>query len=105
MFRLFAILEAVGWTLLGSAIIYHSFGWPWGDSLVTICGRIHGIFFICYFAFTLATARSMKWGLWRVLSALIVGIAPYASLVFEQIMAYDRRKRPIFVEPPADIDE
>ena len=104
IFRFFAILEAIGWSMLIGAIMYRSFGLPEYESVISVAGRMHGLFFSLYFLFVLLTARSMKWGFWRVLVALIAGMPPYTSLVFEQIMAYDRRKRPVHVEPPANLD-
>lgn len=104
LFRLFAILEAIGWSLLIGAIIYRSFGLPEYESVISIGGRMHGLFFSLYFLFVLLTARSMKWGFWRVLAALVMGMPPYTSLVFEKIMAYDRKRRPVHIDPPVNID-
>lgn len=59
MYRLFAILEAVGWTLLIGAIIYRKFDLPHDDLFVSIAGRIHGVLFALYFVFVLITVRSM----------------------------------------------
>ena len=105
IFRLFAFGEAIGWTLLISAIVYGHFDLPWSESVLIICGRIHGVFFMAYFVVVLITVRSMKWGFWRTSLALLAGVGPYTSLMFEQIMAYHRKKRPSFVEPPASYFE
>ncbi len=104
LFRFFAILEAVGWTLLIGAITYRSFGLPEYESVISVAGRMHGLFFSLYFLFVLLTARSMKWGFWRVAVALVAGMPPYTALVFEQLMAYDRKKRPVYIRPPVGID-
>ena len=104
MYRLFAILEAVGWTLLISSIIYRKFDLPADDLMVSIAGRIHGVFFALYFIFVLITVRSMMWGFWRTTGALLAGMPPYTSLVFEKIMAYHRKKYPKFVTPPTESD-
>jgi integral membrane protein len=105
IFRLGAFMEATGWTLLISAIIYRSFGLPEYESFISVAGRLHGIFFVAYFAGVLATARSMGWGIWRVLIALAAGVPPFTSLVFEQIMAWHRKKYPVYIESPKNIDE
>lgn len=105
IFRLGAFMEATGWTLLISAIIYRSFDLPLDDTFITIAGRIHGIFFVCYFAGVLATARSMGWGFWRFMTALVVGVPPFTSLVFEQVMAWHRKKHPVVVAPPKALHE
>ncbi len=104
IFRLGAVLEATGWTLLISAIIYRKLGLPEFESVITVAGRIHGIFFVCYFAAVLATARSMGWGFWRFITAVAAGVPPFTSAVFEQIMAWDRRRRPVYVAPPIETD-
>lgn len=105
IFRLGAILEAIGWTLLIGAIIYRRFDLPYDDSFVSVAGRIHGMFFVCYFAAVLVTVRSMGWGLWRLGGALVMGIAPYTSLVFEQGMAWHRKKQPAYIEPPKNLND
>lgn len=105
IFRLGAILEAIGWTLLISAIIYRRFDLPLDDTFVTIAGRIHGMFFVCYFGAVLVTARSMGWGIWRFGGAVAMGFAPYTSLVFEKGMAFHRKKVPVYIEPPRNIND
>jgi integral membrane protein len=105
IFRLGALMEATGWTLLISAIIYRSFGLPEYESFISVAGRLHGIFFVAYFASVIATARSMQWGIWRVLAALALGVPPFTSLIFEQVMSWHRKKHPVYVQPPKDIDK
>ena len=105
IFRLGAFMEATGWTLLISAIIYRSFGLPEYESFISVAGRLHGIFFVAYFASVVATARSMEWGIWRFGIAILAGIPPFTSLVFEQIMSWYRKHRPVYVVPPGNIDE
>ena len=105
IYRLGAILEAVGWTLLIGAIIYRRLGLPQYESVVTVAGRTHGIFFVAYFGAVLATFRSMGWGVWRLLFALGSGVPPYTALVFEQVMAWHRKKHPVYIPPPKDLNE
>lgn len=105
IFRLFATLEAVGWTLLIGAIVYRAFDLPGFDIAIGLAGRVHGIFFLLYFLFTLLTARSMGWNIWTLLAALAAGMPPYTSLVFERIMSYMRRKRTHEVALPAGYDD
>jgi integral membrane protein len=105
IYRLGAVLEATGWTLLIGAIIYRHLDLPQYESVINVAGRTHGIFFVAYFASVLATARSMGWGPWRVIFALGLGVPPYTSLVFEKVMAWQRKHRPVYVEPPRDIDK
>ncbi len=104
LFRLFAFIETFGWTLLISAIIYRRFDLPLDTIFVSIAGTLHGLFFTLYILFVLLTARSMMWGFWRVSGALLAAMPPYTSLLYEKIMAYHRKKYPVYVEPPSDID-
>lgn len=105
IFRLGAFMEAIGWSLLIGAVIYRSFDLPLDDAFVSVAGRIHGIFFVAYFAGVLATFRSMGWGWWRLVFALGAGVPPFGSIVFEQAMAWDRKKRPVFVRPPVAVED
>lgn len=105
IFRLGAFMEAIGWTLLISAIIYRNFDLPLDDTFITIAGRVHGIFFVCYFAGVLATSRSMGWGFWRFMTALVAGVPPYTSFVFEKVMAWHRKRYPVVVAPPKGLKE
>lgn len=105
IFRFFAILEAVGWTLLIGAVVYRRMGLPQADSVISFAGHLHGLGFLLYFLFTFLVARSMGWGLWRIAIAVVAGMPPYGSIVFEQCMARYRKRRPEFVAPPAGSDE
>lgn len=104
LYRLGAFGEVVGWSLLISAIVYRKFGFVGSDIVVSICGTLHGVLFLLYFAFTVSTARSMAWGPWRVIGALVAGNLPYIALIYERIIAYHRKKYPVYVDPPRDYD-
>lgn len=104
LFRLFAFGETAGWTLLISAIVYRGFELPGYAIAVSIAGTVHGLLFSLYFLFVLLTARSMQWGVRRISVALLAGMPPYTSLVFEKIMAHHRKKHPVYIEPPKDLD-
>lgn len=104
VYRLFAFIEALGWILLVSAIIYRSFDMPGYEIAIGIAGRLHGVFFLLYFVFVLLTARSMEWGFWRLSGALLAGMPPFTSVIYERLMAHDRRKNPVIVAPPKNLD-
>lgn len=104
LFRFFAILEAVGWSLLIIAIVYRKLGLPESASVVSFAGHVHGIGFGLYFLFVLLVARSMEWGIARVGTAVVAGMPPYGSIVFERIMAWHRKKRPVYIEPPQNLE-
>ncbi len=105
IFRFFAILEAVGWTLLIGAIVYRRLGLPQADSVISFAGHLHGIGFVLYFLFAFLTARSMGWGIRMIAIAVIAGMPPYGSIVFEQVMARYRKKQLVAIEPPKGYDE
>lgn len=104
LFRLFAFIEAIGWTLLISAIIYRRFDMPLADIMVSIAGTLHGLFFTLYFVFAIITARSMMWSFKKVFTALLAGMPPYTALVFEKVVAYQRKKNPRYIAPPPEYD-
>lgn len=105
VFRFFAMAEVVGWSMLIFGIIYRNMGLPEGASVVSFAGHTHGMIMACYYAITLVTARSMEWGAWRVLGALLAGIPPYGTVVFERLMSWHRKKHPVSVEPPANLED
>ena len=105
IYRLGCFLEAIGWSLLIGAIIYRRFDLPLDDAFISVAGRIHGMFFVAYFAAVLATFRSMGWGFWRLAGALAAGVPPFTSLLFEQIMAWHRKKYPVVIDPPKNLVE
>ena len=105
IYRLAAVFEFIGWSLLIGAIIYRRFDMPFDDAAVTIAGRMHGVFFLTYFLVVFATFRSMGWGWWRLLGALAAGVPPFTALIFEKIMKYHRKKYPKKVTPPKGFDE
>lgn len=105
VFRFFAILEAVGWSLLIIAIIYRSLGLPEAPSVISFAGHLHGMGFVLYFIFIFLTARSMGWGIWRIGMAVVAGMPPYGSVIFEHFMGRYRKKQLVYVEPPRGYDE
>ncbi len=106
LFRLAAFTEAVGWTLLISAIAARKLGMPGADIAVSMAGTVHGVFFLCFFAVLIVTARSMEWGPWRVIGGLAAGNLPFASVMFERVMSYHRKKYPKrILEPTGYFDE
>ena len=105
LFRLAAVTEAIGWTLLLAAILQKYLGVPWVEFTLPIAGSIHGVFFLVYFVFAIVTPRSMEWGWKKIIMALMLGNVPYGSLVFEQYVARQRRQHPPEIVSPAGYDE
>jgi integral membrane protein len=94
LFRIAAIAEAIGWTLLIIGIICRDvFGL--GHAPVAVAGRIHGMLFVAYIVATLALSPSMRWPFWRMLLAGACSVPPYGSLVYEQISGLLRNNRDV----------
>lgn len=90
LFRLAAIAEACGWSLLISGILWAHFSLP-GDRIpVLIAGQIHGLLFLMYALASIGLYPNLKWSRKRAFVALIASAPPYGSLIFEQ---WAQRKR------------
>ena len=87
-----AFSEAVGWTLLITGITIRYFGLPGRDIAVPIAGQIHGTIFLIYFGVMAAIYGSLGWSRRKFLLAVLAGVPPYGSLIFEQWMARGYRK-------------
>ena len=84
MFRIAAIAEAVGWTLLITGIVLKRTVFNGNNAPVAVSGRIHGTFFIVYIAACLVLYPSLRWSFGRALVAGLASVPPYGSLVMEQ---------------------
>lgn len=92
MFRLAALGEAVGWTLLIIGILLGKYVLPGNPVPVAIAGRIHGTLFLVYIAAVMVMSPSQGWNLRRTIVAGIASVPPYGSLMFEQWAARKRRR-------------
>lgn len=54
------------------------------DIGVTVFGPIHGGLFLLYLAVTVLVRRPLRWGGRTIVLALLAGIPPLATLVFER---------------------
>lgn len=93
LFRLAAISEAVGWSLLIIGIGLSGYVFPGNENPVVIAGRIHGVLFITYAVAAVVLYPSLRWSRSKALIAAMASTPPYGSLVFEQWAAYKRRSR------------
>lgn len=91
LFRIAAIAEAVGWTLLIAGILIERYITPGNNAAVLIAGNIHGTIFFGYFVASLGLYPSLGWSRWRAIAASVISIPPYGTLVFEQWAAHKRR--------------
>lgn len=92
LFKLAAIAEAVGWTLLISGILSKRFLFHSNDLSVQVTGRLHGTLFIIYIVAALVLAPSLRWTLPRTILAGLSSVPPYGSLLFEMWEQHRRNR-------------
>ncbi len=93
LFRLAAICEAVGWTLLIIGIICKHIPFTGNEVPVQIAGRVHGMLFLVYVVAAVVLAPSLRWSLFRTVLATAFSVPPYGSIIFEQAVAQERAVR------------
>ena len=82
LFRLFALAEAVTWTLLiGGLILRATVGVP--SVAFTIVGGIHGAVFLTYAVIASITGVNQRWGFGRTVLGVALAVVPYATIPFE----------------------
>lgn len=91
LFRIAAFAEAIGWTLLIAGILITKYLTPGNNDAVFIAGNIHGTIYLAYFVAPLVLYPSLGWSRYKGIAAVIAGIPPYGSLIFEQWAAHKRR--------------
>lgn len=91
LFRLAAISEAVGWSLLITGILIKRAIPSHSDVPVLLVGQIHGTIFLLYIVAVLALYPSLRWSRKRTILAGLASIPPYGSLLLEQWVAFKRR--------------
>ena len=90
LFRIAAITEACGWTLLIAGILTSKYITPHSSTALIIAGRTHGMLFLLYCLAALGLYPSLGWSRWRGLVALAFSVPPYGTLLFEQWVAAKR---------------
>lgn len=91
LFKLAAIIEACGWTLLVTGILAHRYITPASDIPVAIAGRTHGTLFLVYIMAVVVLSPSLRWSWPRTIIAGAASVPPYGSLIFELWAAEHRR--------------
>lgn len=91
LFRIAAIGEAGGWSLLIAGIAFKHFVTPANNTPVLIAGQVHGTIFLVYITAVIVLYSSLRWSRKRTVVAGLASIPPYGSLIFEQWAAYKRR--------------
>lgn len=81
-FRLVAILEAITWATLLTAMFFkyalHN------EAAMMVAGMLHGTVFLAYVLVTLLVAPLLGWKLGTTMLALVASIPPFGSVVFER---------------------
>jgi integral membrane protein len=90
LFRIAAIAEACGWTMLVSGIAIGRYILPGNTVPVLLAGRVHGMLFLLYALAAAGLYPSLRWSRWRALVALAASVPPYGSLMFEQWARHQR---------------
>ena len=90
LFRIAAIGEACGWTILITGIVLKQL--LKNNDPVLIAGQIHGLLFICYAVASVGLYPNLRWSRFKSIVALMASVPPYGSLLFEQWASYERDK-------------
>jgi integral membrane protein len=93
LFRIAAIAEAGGWTLLIAGMVLKRLVLHGNDIPVLIAGQLHGTIFLLYIIASIGLYPSLNWRRSRMLIAGLASVPPYGSLVFEQWAARRRQHR------------
>ena len=82
LFSVFAIGEAITWTLLllGMFLKYVT---QTTEVMVSIGGGVHGFMFLAYCVTTVFVGVSQRWGMGAIVLGLGSAIIPYATIPFE----------------------
>lgn len=90
LFRIAAVAEACGWTLLIAGIAADRYLPHGGSSVLILAGRTHGMLFLVYCIAAVGLYPSLGWSRWCGLFALGFSVPPYGTLLFEQWAAGKR---------------
>jgi integral membrane protein len=91
LFRLAAIGEAVGWTLLIIGILCTKLPVSWNQIPVQLAGRTHGVLFLIYASAVVVLSPSMGWSWMRIVIGTAASVPPYGSLLFEMWASHRKR--------------
>lgn len=84
LFRIAAVTEACGWTLLIAGILIGKYLTPHSNTALIFAGRTHGMLFFIYCLAALGLYPSLGWSRWRGIVALAFSVPPYGTLIFER---------------------
>lgn len=86
-FRLIALVEAVSYLVLLSAVFVKRV--LAGPDAVSVLGPIHGIAFLIYFVLVLMVREEQGWTAWQTIVVLIASALPFGGFVVNQRMVRD----------------
>lgn len=90
LFRIAAISEAGGWTLLILGLLTKRFIVHGNNAPVLIAGQLHGTIFLIYLIAALGLYPCLGWSRKRAVVALAASVPPYGTLLFEQWASHRR---------------
>jgi integral membrane protein len=93
LFKVSAIAEAFGWTLLIYGIAAKRLHLFASSFALPIGGSIHGMLFIAYLLIVISAYSSLGWPRWKALLGVMMSVIPLGTWVFEMNEAHTRRKR------------
>lgn len=97
LFRIVAIGEACGWTLLIAGIGLKQYVLHGNNAPVLIAGQIHGTIFLIYIVAAVVLYPSLGWSRSKGFIAGLASVPPYGSIVFEQWAAHRRDRSEIII--------
>jgi integral membrane protein len=84
LFVLFAIAEAITWTLLIIGLVLKATT-PIPPIVVTVVGGIHGLVFLGYGVTAALVGVNQRWSTGKIILGIALAIIPYATIPFERI--------------------
>ena len=92
IFKIAAIGEAIGWTMLISGILISKYITPGNNVAVEIAGHLHGTLFLIYIVIVITVAPSLRWSPIKALIAGLMSIPPYGTLMLELWESHNRKQ-------------
>ncbi len=84
LFVVFAIAEAITWTLLILGLLAKAFT-SIAPIVVTVIGGIHGLVFLGYGVTAALVGVNQRWSTGKIILGIALAIVPYATIPFERV--------------------
>lgn len=92
LFKVTAIGEACGWSLLLYGIAAPHYHLPGAIFMLPLGGSVHGLLFLAYLGVILAGFTSLNWSWRKAVFAICMSVIPFATWAFESWCAARRRE-------------